>query len=414
MSHSDRRDQIVVTARQVFGELGYAGTRLVDIAERAGITRPALYRHFDSKDALYREAFLDPLDNFVDNLTQETHQLAARSDMGRLQLVQHFHELFLGHLKPVGPLLAASRFARAEGQPSFLQGVVIPRVRTLLEELFGELTGLSGNSLDMDVVTRALIGVYFGLVAEGLLQDKTVDTATEARQLNLMFATGLIPGSTNRRPYPSLPEGYGTFWFGWTPPAITRLKLPRAERRQLVQAAAREVFYKSGINGATGKEIAERAGITEAFLYRLFDSKEEIYAHAVEAPVIRAFEEFTTQVRMLANDRAGREFLHSVNELGIRFFTMHSPVIATALYSDLTLGKRLYIRLRPIIDDLRDVLVDRLDLHPDLDPELVRRAVMGTHMALGFDRHLIGRPHEIRRAATQLTTVLTGGYQPRS
>lgn len=53
MRAGDRRAQILLTAGRLFGERGYAGTRLDDIAAAAGVTKPIVYRHFDSKQALY-------------------------------------------------------------------------------------------------------------------------------------------------------------------------------------------------------------------------------------------------------------------------------------------------------------------------------------------------------------------------
>jgi AcrR family transcriptional regulator len=49
----ERRASIVEAAGPLFGERGYAATRLEDIATAAGVTKPILYRHFDSKRALY-------------------------------------------------------------------------------------------------------------------------------------------------------------------------------------------------------------------------------------------------------------------------------------------------------------------------------------------------------------------------
>jgi len=49
----ERRASIVEAAGPLFGERGYAATRLEDIATAAGVTKPILYRHFDSKKALY-------------------------------------------------------------------------------------------------------------------------------------------------------------------------------------------------------------------------------------------------------------------------------------------------------------------------------------------------------------------------
>jgi AcrR family transcriptional regulator len=49
----ERRVLIVEAAGRLFGDRGYEGTRLDDIATAADVTKPILYRHFESKRALY-------------------------------------------------------------------------------------------------------------------------------------------------------------------------------------------------------------------------------------------------------------------------------------------------------------------------------------------------------------------------
>jgi len=49
----ERRALIVEAAGRLFGVRGYEATRLDDIAAAAGVTKPVLYRHFESKQALY-------------------------------------------------------------------------------------------------------------------------------------------------------------------------------------------------------------------------------------------------------------------------------------------------------------------------------------------------------------------------
>jgi AcrR family transcriptional regulator len=49
----ERRAVIVEAAGRLFGEHGYDGTRLDDVAAAAGVTKPILYRHFADKRALY-------------------------------------------------------------------------------------------------------------------------------------------------------------------------------------------------------------------------------------------------------------------------------------------------------------------------------------------------------------------------
>jgi AcrR family transcriptional regulator len=49
----ERRASIIEAAGRLFGERGYEGTRLDDVAAATGVTKPILYRHFDSKRSLY-------------------------------------------------------------------------------------------------------------------------------------------------------------------------------------------------------------------------------------------------------------------------------------------------------------------------------------------------------------------------
>ncbi|MEV6767671.1 TetR family transcriptional regulator [Nocardia sp. NPDC051030] len=54
----NRRAQIAATSAAAFGSLGYHGVSMEDIAARLGISSAALYRHYPSKYALFREELL--------------------------------------------------------------------------------------------------------------------------------------------------------------------------------------------------------------------------------------------------------------------------------------------------------------------------------------------------------------------
>jgi AcrR family transcriptional regulator len=53
ISADDRRALIAREAGRLFARHGYTGTRLEDIAAAAHVTKPIVYRHFESKKALY-------------------------------------------------------------------------------------------------------------------------------------------------------------------------------------------------------------------------------------------------------------------------------------------------------------------------------------------------------------------------
>ncbi|SEH63743.1 regulatory protein, tetR family [Mycolicibacterium rutilum] len=57
---SETRQRIQHAARELFTERGVQRTSLQDIASRLGITKPALYYHFDSREELIR-SILQPL-----------------------------------------------------------------------------------------------------------------------------------------------------------------------------------------------------------------------------------------------------------------------------------------------------------------------------------------------------------------
>jgi AcrR family transcriptional regulator len=80
---AERRALIEEAAGQLFGEHGYAGTRLEEIAAAANVTKPVLYRHFDSKKALYLALLakhVEQLPRFVDPAVED-EALVARLPM---------------------------------------------------------------------------------------------------------------------------------------------------------------------------------------------------------------------------------------------------------------------------------------------------------------------------------------------
>jgi AcrR family transcriptional regulator len=71
LSGDERREVVMKAAGRLFGERGYAGTTLDEIAAAAHVTKPILYRHFDSKRSLYMallERHRDDLPRFIERV----------------------------------------------------------------------------------------------------------------------------------------------------------------------------------------------------------------------------------------------------------------------------------------------------------------------------------------------------------
>src|ERR671918_2610101 len=67
---AERRALILREAGRLFARDGYGDTRLDDVAAAAHVTKPMVYRHFESKKALYialLEKHRDDLQTFVEH-----------------------------------------------------------------------------------------------------------------------------------------------------------------------------------------------------------------------------------------------------------------------------------------------------------------------------------------------------------
>lgn len=65
---ADTRRALLDSARALFGERGFRATRTEEIVRRAGLTRGALYHHFESKEALFRAVHAEVADEVAQSL----------------------------------------------------------------------------------------------------------------------------------------------------------------------------------------------------------------------------------------------------------------------------------------------------------------------------------------------------------
>lgn len=69
-----------------------------------------------------------------------------------------------------------------------------------------------------------------------------------------------------------------------------RRRRPRGEARKLLLEAARDVFNRKGYGGASTREIAEQAGVSETLIFRNFRSKAGLFREAMVQPFIDAID----------------------------------------------------------------------------------------------------------------------------
>jgi AcrR family transcriptional regulator len=85
-----RREQILDVSVQVFAHRGFHSTSMNDVAEAAGVTKPVLYQHFDSKQDLYL-ALLEEAGNRLRNAISKA---VASASTGKQQTELGFKAYF--------------------------------------------------------------------------------------------------------------------------------------------------------------------------------------------------------------------------------------------------------------------------------------------------------------------------------
>jgi len=82
-----RRERILASATSLFEENGFHGAGIDDIAAAAGVTGPAIYRHFKNKNAVLVALF----DRLAERLTEILDSVAAHDGRDALETLVRLH-----------------------------------------------------------------------------------------------------------------------------------------------------------------------------------------------------------------------------------------------------------------------------------------------------------------------------------
>lgn len=168
-------------------------------------------------------------------------------------------------------------------------------------------------------------------------------------------------------------------------------RLSHDERRKIVLEAARQVFMEQGYGGASMRPIAARAGITEAMLYRICPSKQELFEDAVAAPV----EEAVNRTAELAADFVDASDLADIKERSRKFaiglidaMKEVAPLMMAMMLTDKKTGEHFYrTRFAPALEQTTQVIEGEAAFweHRTLNPTLIVKSVFGMCWFLALD-----------------------------
>lgn len=192
--HGRRREQVLEAAARSFGRRGYAGVSMRELAAELGITAGALYKHFPSKLALFREV--------VSSRTDPSATTAFLMTLRRLPHVEQLLRALSLHMlesaREQPEVLRLLLQTSAGGDPAartLLRSFRKPYVDFLADELARRICSGELVKVDPAITARCYVGLVLGcaLNAEcwNRMEDVSFDTLQVVENNVPIFARGL-------------------------------------------------------------------------------------------------------------------------------------------------------------------------------------------------------------------------------
>jgi AcrR family transcriptional regulator len=186
------RARLADAARAEFFARGLGGATTREIAEAAGTTESALYRHFGSKEQLFAHAVADRLrDIAAEGLAAARTGFAELTDDGRLALLEQQHLYYLRVIEETAPLLGAALFSeRAVGQRCWAE-IVRPFLVRMGAATHAALPPWANAGADGQTVIQVAFGGYVLLALDGYLGGRPLRHEELAAKITRVLYRGM-------------------------------------------------------------------------------------------------------------------------------------------------------------------------------------------------------------------------------
>ena len=194
-----RKSSILEAARRAFTETGdMNGTTIKVIAEHSGISEGVIYRHFESKDQLFFEAVVEPLQRAVDELVAATEGVDRDEPLTperQYETMAGLYRQLISTLERMLPLLGLVLFGDPQVARKFYRenfAVAMDR----LAEAWREVEDRYGFPFESpDISARAVMGMALILALE----------SHHAKKFDRKRAVTLISEGTVKGFFPAFP-----------------------------------------------------------------------------------------------------------------------------------------------------------------------------------------------------------------
>jgi AcrR family transcriptional regulator len=166
---------------------------------------------------------------------------------------------------------------------------------------------------------------------------------------------------------------------------VKRTRRTRDDILKRIIQAAREEFERSGFAGATTAAIARRAAVTEAQLFRYFDSKSNLFRETIFKPVDQHFVHFMNQHMPEIRKAASAAEMTDLYATELqRFIRENSGTLASLVVAQIYesgTAQAPIDSLHSYFDRCAALMSQRLKNRGKVDPRLTVRVVFGAVLA---------------------------------
>jgi AcrR family transcriptional regulator len=157
----ERKRQILVAAREVFGHRGAEDPSVDELAAAAGISKPILYRHFASKRELYLAVLEDHLSDLIRRLWVGLSSSADPRERLRSALRAYFEFV---EERPDGYRMLAEAGSRMDPGTRERMGTAWDTLADGIARTVGDILRAAGlDATGAPVYARALVGMAQGV-----------------------------------------------------------------------------------------------------------------------------------------------------------------------------------------------------------------------------------------------------------
>jgi TetR/AcrR family transcriptional regulator len=156
-------------------------------------------------------------------------------------------------------------------------------------------------------------------------------------------------------------------------------RLSAADRRKQILDVATELFARQGFQGTTTRQIAERAHVNEALIFRHFPSKQELYWGVLDEKVKQGGKREALEKR-LREARSARELFAGVAEDILQRETTMTRLLLFSALENHELAKRFFeTYIAKYYETLAEQVAQRVKSGEfrKIDPLLAARGFLG-------------------------------------